>query len=338
MMLSAKIKKTLNYLFRGLIVIATYLFIYHKVFYERDLETILGRLSESFHSKGFLLSIAGVILLMPVNWGIESFKWKLLIGRIEKVSFFRSFMAVLTGTSVSSFTPNRTGEYFGRVFILDRGSHIEGILITIIGSISQLMITLVVGLFSVLYFVPNYVDVPARIYNYIYFGMIVSIPILVFLLLVFYFRISVLSAVLGKLLPRKLEKWNKYLDVFNWYSPRELLTVLLLSFTRYLVFTFQFYWLIRIFGLELPPIQAFVIISVIYLAMTAMPTVALAELGVRGSISIYVISLYLRATGSPAPDHEFAVFAASTVIWLINLILPAFLGTLFVFRLKFFRR
>lgn len=337
-MLSAKIQKTLNYLFRGLIIVATYLFIYREVFHRKDIDTLLENLNESIQSKGFTLSITGVALLMLVNWGIETLKWQFIIARIEKIGFLKSFVAVLTGVSVSSFTPNRTGEYFGRVFMLDRANHMEGILITMIGSISQLIITLVIGMFCSLYYVPNYVDVPARLYDYVYFGMIVTIPILVFLLLVFYFRIGVVSAISKKLLPGKWEKWQKHFEVFDWYTPKELLALLLMSFVRYLVFTFQFYWLLRIFGLEIPPVEGFIIISIIYLTVTVVPTVALAELGIRGSISILAISLYLDASGGNIHDHEFAVFAASTLIWFINLIIPAIMGTFFVFRLKFFRR
>jgi hypothetical protein len=338
MKLSTNIKKTLNYLFRGFIIIATYLFIYREVFYQRDIDQLTGKLIESVQSRGFIISIMGVLALMLVNWGIEAGKWKLIIAKIERVSFLKSFYAVLTGTSVSSFTPNRTGEYFGRVFMLDKANHVEGILITMVGSISQLLITIVIGLFAVLYYVPNYFDVPARIANYIYFGMTVTIPIIVFLLLIFYFKIGIISAVAAKLMPAKWERWRKYFEVFEWYEPRELFTLLMLSLMRYFVFTLQFYLLIRIFGLKIPPGEGFVIISVIYLTVTAIPTIALTELGIRGSISIYAFSLYLAATSSSVPDFEFSIFAASTSIWLINLIIPAILGTFFVFRLKFFRR
>jgi hypothetical protein len=132
--------------------------------------------------------------------------------------------------------------------------------------------------------------------------------------------------------------WQRYFDVFDWYTPLELLILLSMSLLRYFVFTMQFYWLLHIFGLTLPFIDGIIIISVIYLSVTAVPTVAFAELGIRGSISIYAIGLYLRATNTVIPDQEFAIFAASTMIWFINLMLPAILGTFFVFRLKFFRR
>jgi uncharacterized membrane protein YbhN (UPF0104 family) len=275
---------------------------------------------------------------MPVNWMLEAAKWSKLMARLEKVSLLKSFQAVMTGISVSSFTPNRTGEYFGRVFMLNKANHIEGILLTIIGSISQLVVTIALGLFCSLYYVPNFVGVPAEVYRYIYFGMIVVIPILVFLLILFFFNISVLTPVLKKLLPDRWKRWGTYFEVFETYPKKDLLVVFLLSLARYIVFSFQFYWLLWIFGIHIPILAGLMIISVIYLVMTTIPTFALTELGVRGSVSILLIERYLNTYGVGPEDPVAGIFMASSTLWLINLIIPAILGTFFVFRLKFFRR
>jgi hypothetical protein len=168
--------------------------------------------------------------------------------------------------------------------------------------------------------------------------MIVTIPILVFLLLIFYFNISILSTLLRKLTPGRWEKWQKYFGVFEWYTSKELLKVLIISFLRYVVFSLQFYWLLRIFGIEMDFIHAMMVISVIYLTVTIVPTVALAEVGIRGSLSIYIIRKYLVVTGILIADYELMIFASSTVLWLINIVVPAIIGTFFVINLKLFRR
>ena len=41
--------------------------------------------------------------------------------------------------NISTFTPNRIGEYGGRVFCLEKGDRVKGVLITIIGSIAQFL-------------------------------------------------------------------------------------------------------------------------------------------------------------------------------------------------------
>jgi len=282
--------------------------------------------------------MAFILFLMLINWSIESVKWKILISKIERVSFFRAFKAVMTGVSVSLFTPNRTGDYLGRVFILEKGNHIEGIFITLIGSFAQIVVTFSVGLFCFLSFADQYLRVPYQFEEYLITSLIFLVSGLVFLILLFYFNIGLLSAFIGRYIPGKWERFSQYTNVFARFTSKELLGVLLLSLLRYAIFSTQFYLLLRIFGAELPVLQGMILIPVIYLAMAMVPTVALTELGIRGSVSIFVIGLYFDKFGSGNTDIELAILTAATVIWLINLIIPAILGTFFVFSLKFFRK
>jgi uncharacterized membrane protein YbhN (UPF0104 family) len=334
----AKIRKTINYLIRVLIILFTYGFIYRQVFMERrliDLKDFLSRMMEKENAGWFL---ALILFMMLVNWSVESVKWKILIAKIEKISFVRAFKAVMTGVSVSLFTPNRTGDYLGRVFILEKANHVEGILITIIGSFAQIIVTLGVGLFGFLTFVDHYLRVPYQIGEYLFNSMIFLVPCLVFVLLLLFFKIGILADFINRFLPGKWERFKIYMGIFAKFNSRELTKVLLLSFFRYLIFSAQFYLLLRIFGANLPVIEGFILIPVIYLIMAMVPTVALVELGVRGSVSIFVIGLYFEKFGTGTGDTEMIILAASSVLWLINLVFPAVLGTFFVFNLKFFRK
>jgi uncharacterized membrane protein YbhN (UPF0104 family) len=64
-----------------------------------------------------VLNFILVIVLMFVNWSLEALKWKISVQSVQPVSFFRSLKAIFSGVSFSVTTPNRTGEYLGRVFI-----------------------------------------------------------------------------------------------------------------------------------------------------------------------------------------------------------------------------
>lgn len=76
------------------------------------------------------------------------------------------------------------------------------------------------------------------------------------------------------------------------------------------------------------------LIAMTYFVMAAIPTIALADLGIRGSVSIFFIGAYFVLEQSAAPE----ILAASTMIWAINLALPAILGMLFINRLKIVRK
>lgn len=333
-----KLRKTFNYLIRALIIIITYGIIYRQVFVERklqDIPDVFNRILEQDHTL-WLLTL--ILLLMLINWSIETLKWRLLISKIEKISFFRAFKAVMTGVSVSMVTPNRTGDYLGRVFILEKGNHIEGILITVIGSFAQVIVTFSVGLFCSLAFLDQYLRTSYKVQEYLFTSLILLIPCLVFAILVFYFNISLLSDYIGRFMPLKWERFKQYIHVFSKYSGKELLGVLLLSLLRYLIFSTQFFLLLRLFGADLPVMQGLILIPVIYLAMALVPSVALTELGVRGSVSIFVIGLYFSKFGIGNADTELAILTSSTVLWFVNLIIPAIMGTFFVFSLKFFRK
>jgi len=334
----AKIRKTFNYLIRALIILITYGFIYRQVFIERKLDEIMGVFNKMMEQQQAWFMISLILLLMLLNWSIESVKWRLLIAKIEKISFFRAFKAVMTGVSVSLFTPNRTGDYLGRVFILEKGNHVEGILITLIGSFAQIVVTLSAGLFCFLSFLDQYLRVSYQVQEYLLISLIFLIPFLVFIIMLLYFKIGILSDFVGRYMPRKWERFIKYSRVFARYDSKELLGVLLLSLLRYVIFSTQFFLLLRLFGTELPVTQGMILIPVIYLAMTLVPSIALIDLGIRGSVSIFVIGMYFQKSGINSSDIELAILTSSTVLWLVNLIIPAILGTFFVFNLKFFRK
>jgi len=74
----------------------------------------------AYGSKTFVWYLLYVLFLMPVNWGIEIVKWRYMILKIERITFYKSLKAVLVGITFSSFTPNRVGDYFGRALMFGK--------------------------------------------------------------------------------------------------------------------------------------------------------------------------------------------------------------------------
>ena len=97
-----------------------------------------------------------------------------------------------------------------------------------------------------------------------------------------------------------------------------------------MVFTFQFFLLLQLFEVEIDYLNAMMMISMTYFVMTAVPTIAITELGVRGSMAVYFIGMIATNVKS--------IFMASSMLWLINLAIPALIGVLFIFQLRFFRK
>jgi hypothetical protein len=274
---------------------------------------------------------------MLINWGIESLKWRMLIGQSETVSFSKAYQAVLGGLAVSIFTPNRVGEFVGRVFILQKTEPLKAILLTIVGSFSQILVTLVLGTVAFVYFAPQYLPRLMTDSVWLVNGLSFALVTLTLAMIFAFFNISALRRFSIIIPARHTAKIKDSISAIAACPKRLLLNAILLSTLRYLVFSFQFYLSIQLVGLSFTALQCSLVIPIIYLALAAIPTVALTELGVRGSVSVFLFGL---AVGSNGLDSgvTLAVISASTLIWLLNIAVPSLAGVLVIFRLKFFRR
>ena len=330
-----KIYKIYGLCIKAVIIVLAFWFIYRRLFVKDDFDTIIQQFNKNFNHPSFLTSLTLIIGLMLVNWFIETIKWKYLIRKIENVSFLNAIVAVFSGITVSIFTPNRVGEYAGRIFVLEKANRFEAVLITMIGSLSQLLVTLMAGAIAFIIFANEYIDF-FNGHTYYLNGLVFIINIFILLLLFMYFNVSSLENIFNKL-PRRLKKLRHYGAVFSYYKNSELLLVLLLSACRYLVFVTQFYLLLNLFGVNIPYSYSLLMVSMIYLVMAAIPTIALTELGIRGSVALYFIGLYFDVY-NPAGQNDLGIITASSMLWLINLAVPALFGAVFVLRLNFFRK
>ena len=331
------VRKTYNILIRVAILLFTYGFIYKEVFYKHDFKNVLTTLEDDLSNEMFLKNLALVIFMMIINWTIETIKWRFLISRIEKVGFFKAFQAVLAGVSVSSFTPNRIGEYFGRVFILQSASHMEGILITILGSMSQLLVTIFTGSIAMLIFIPVFLPESGLARGYIYYSIVSITAVLNFIAFGLFLNINFLNILKEKILRNRLKGIRRFFRVFAFYRRKDLVIVIGMSFLRYVVFSTQYYLLLRMFAVPVRLPEALMVISLVYFVMAVIPTIALTEIGIRGSVAIYFFGILLGLQGSASEIANFGILSASILIWVINLGIPAVVGSLFVFRLEFFR-
>lgn len=269
---------------------------------------------------------------MLANWSFEALKWKTLIRHIQKISFFRAFRAILSGLSVSIAmnTPNGSGEYVGRILYVKEGNRIRAITLTFVGSMSQLIITMLLGTIGLFLISSHFCSATKQIYvlslpfvNIITYGSIVITAVL----LSVYFEISWLTRLLEQI--PFFKKYSFFIQKLEEFTLRELLKVLLISFLRYMVFAVQYLLLLQVFKVDIGWWSAFWLIAVMFLVLAIIPTIALAELGVRGKISIFLFSVFSANT--------IGIVLTATTIWLINLVVPALAGSLFILGIKLFR-
>src|SRR6187402_3652120 len=145
MKLNKNIKIFLNYVLGPLLFAWLSYSVFNQIKNQPNLEESWVNIKASFTNTRVFNFIL-VFVLMFVNWSLEALKWKISVQGVQPVSFFRSLKAIFSGVSFSVTTPNRTGEYLGRVLYMDDGNRLRVISLTILGSISQLLVTIFFGL------------------------------------------------------------------------------------------------------------------------------------------------------------------------------------------------
>lgn len=300
--------------------------LYKKLIVNQNVNEIFHEIRTTFTDKSQFFLMATAFLLVPINIFLEGIKWKIQIKSIENISNWKSFLSIFTGISAGMFFPNRMGNFLGRVFMLEKGDRIKASLTTLVGGMAQMIATLSIGLISALFFIEKNIILICVI-----FFLMISI------LLLMYFNIYLLKY-FQFLIPKKLkEKTKEYFEVFSLYNNQELLKILMLSYARYFLYTFQFVLLIWTFKIPLNYINAMIPISLTYLLMMIVPFITITEIAVRGSVSILVFEKWL-AMNEINSSLGIMVFSASSLLWIINIAIPAIIGLLLTYRLKFFRK
>jgi hypothetical protein len=270
-----------------------------------------------------------VIFLMIINWSIEALKWKISIQKVQPIPFSRSFRAVLSGVSFSVSMPNRIGEYLGRILYMEEGNRLRVISLTIVSSMSQLIITLFAGSAG-LFFIRKNIAAGPMIHGLDSFWLQVlqyGVVIVLLILTGIYFRLSLLINLFDKL--RNNNRYSWLISSLTDIHATLLLKLLSLSAIRYIVFVLQYFLLFRLFEVDIEWGQCFWAVSVIFLVLAIIPTFAIAELGVRGKVSLKLIELF--------STNSLGISIATVTIWIINLVLPAIAGSLLILSIKIFK-
>jgi len=268
-----------------------------------------------------------VVLMMFINWMLESLKWKFMIRKIEAISFFTSFRAIFSGITVSSFTPNRIGEYGGRVFCLEKSDRIQAVFITILCSMAQLLTTIIFGSFAFFILHEQFLEDQYFIIEISRFSLLVLF-VLNILFVLAYFNVAFLINFLWKF--SFFNFLRQYINVISLFNFKDLLVTFLYSVFRYLVFSIQFLILLHVFNVDISLYDAILSVMLVFFFITLTPTITIAEIGVRGSMALLV---FLKFS-----TNVIGILSSTFLLWIINLIIPAIIGSFFIFSLKFFRK
>ncbi len=294
--------------------LASFSFIYFKFknsFTPENIESIGETLT---NRKSILLLILCVLLFLP-NWLIESYKWKLITGSIESVSFSTAFKSVLSGLCIGNLTPGRFGEFIGRILYFKEENRTAVTFTHFACGISQLVVTIVIGLLALT------LTFSAQKGSLIVYLAIGCLAFLIFILWV-YFNTKYFYQKISKL---------KWLSKFNFrvidFPKKTLFQLLILSLARYIVFFFQYYFLLYLFNVRSDFVSIASGIAISYMLLSSIPMISFIEIAIRGAVAMLVFGSY--------SSNNVSLFLASSLVWLINIVLPSIIGYVFLVRINF---
>lgn len=294
---------TVKYLVKVLVALSCFVYILAKI--NSDWNVITSVQTE----QTYLYGIA-CLLLSFVNWGLESGKWMYLVNEGASFErFLKSFKSVCAGVSTSIFMPNRSGDFIGRMVGYGYKSKKEIVYLSVVSGIAQLVCTILFGGIGLYLLVQDYSIVAD--WNFLLVGF--GLTMLVFGTIVGWKR---------KEIKHKLVLWGFTSTV----KVNAITSVIFLSLFRYIVFIIQYFLIMKLVGIDISFYTAFVFTSVLFFVMAIVPTFFLSEIGVKGAVMIYLFSLI----GIPAIN----CMGASVFIWILNLALPALLGSWFIVKPK----
>ncbi len=259
---------------------------------------VVGQLKNIPSYKWLLL-----LALMLINFLVESLKWFRLIKKNNQINFANTFKSVMVGQAFAFFTPNRVGEYFGRIMYLDKASKLQGAAQMAWSSFAQLIITLSIGSMALFFYAPIYPLLR-------WLSPLIGIAALFF----YFYKIPFLT---------RFPKWQ----LLQIEVPLKI-DLLLLSFCRYLVFSFQYIWVANILNLPIEANQIFITVSILLLCISVLPTISITELVVRGQLLVFILA--------PIYTDTIRILSLSSIIWLINFLVPSIIGAFLLlgYRLK----
>ncbi len=266
-----------------------------------------------------LIWLLVVVALAPVNIALEALKWRELIRGFSKLNFWRTFQAVLAGTTIAIFTPNRVGEYGGRVLFVEKGQGWKAVIATMVGSLSQLLALLSVGLLGAIYFSLKFLDPEPYVVPVVAFLGVSFVGLLFFT----FFNID-LMVPLAKRIPHidKIKKHLRHLTVLKHYHWKELSGALGYAFLRYFTYSLQYYFLLQFYDIPAPFITGMAGVATIFLVQASVPLPPVMGLLARGEIALFVWGHFA--------ESQVSILAATFSLFVINIAVPALLGLVFI--------
>lgn len=299
---SDKATQFLTVLLKIVIVSGAFYVIYHKLSADPQLSWTSFR--EALQKIAHPGMIFVLFALTFSNRFLEIVKWQNLGSTLRPLSLWESTKQVLAALTAGLFTPNGIGEYAGKAFYFSKKEAGQVVFLNLICNGIQMVLTIVfgtIGLFILGYsqWAWGVIALATAMGLLFYFTQKITIKGYSF-----HFLYTKIQA-----LPKSVHQKNN-----------------LLALGRYLIFSHQYYFLFRAFEVHLSYATLMGAIAAVYFMASSLPSFQFLDFAVKGSVALFFF-------GKLGVDDWTVVFI-STLMWLMNVVVPVLLGSYFILIFK----
>ncbi len=314
----SKYKNIITWLVKILVGLASFALIYWRLKDDLTPEK-LQHIQNSFSTATAYFLLFFCLLLLPLNWGIESYKWKLITKPVEEITYGRAVRSVLAGLCVGNLAPGRATEFVAKVLFFKSENRGTITLLHFTNGLFQLSITIVLGLIALLSKCDMTNDLSAA--QFLLIGITCMFLLSLFLLMIFKF--DALQKWIFSLFKRSLgERTTSYK-----FKKETIVRLVSFSILRYVVFTIQFVLIFKIFYSGPINISFFASVCVYFLLTTILPMISFIEPAVRAAIALLVFG--------GMEISEISLVTTAIMVWLINIVIPSLIGYYIIVKEKF---
>ena len=291
---------------------------------QKDIDLHFSSLVASLQGWGALLLLC-VLVIMLVQWLLEAKKWQVMLSPEHPVKLSEAFRMILSGIALSIATPNRMGEFAGRVMHLPSGQRLQGTAFTVIGNFAQLIVTCMAGSIALcMEWQDQHLYPTGKGLQAIQSLLLWATPFTIIFFILLYFKAGLVFNWILSL--RMLGKFRDKLGALATIPNHILLKVLLLSSLRFAFFILQYWLLFKLTNTGIDLRDTFTGISIMLLWLAIVPTFSFLELGLRWEFALLLL-------GS-LTENTLGIAVSVTAVWLINLMLPAAVGAIGLLRYR----
>jgi len=312
--LSYKTKQFFFVLIKLSVVVAAFYFIYQKLANNPELNF---KDFIQFLFNNDVISLKNIVLLLILsffNWFFEILKWQNLVAAILKINFKTALEQSLGALTASLFTPNRIGEYGAKAIYYKPNQRKQIMLINLISNVLQMGVTVILGIIGFYFFTSKYN------LNLDYHKLSKGLVILLLILFLFVFGVQKSKLTIKGF---SFEKIKNYLLRF---PKHRLIKGFIYSFIRYAIFSFQFYFLLIIFKIDISYLNAMEIITSMYLLASIIPSIFIFDVLIKGSIAVFLFSIL--------SVNELTILSIISLMWILNFVIPSIFGSYYVLKFK----